>query len=304
MKFVCYVLVALGLSFLLVGCETSQVVRTPPSSVCVLKKAGELPRQKLRYQIPQGQMEKLECTNKFLLDQHIGGYARIFWYPSLRHVLMVKAIETLPDGTVKIGFTIDFVQALDQDNNPITKKIKPLLTELPPITGSYLLTPTGKVKDIIFAVKPDPDDENDVVGDVQYMLKHILNNMTYQLPQEPIGIGAVWSYQLPVRSQTFSATIHMQVTLVGYKADNAQLKFSFYQSVQNRHFRKGTMHFKLKRHIVHGQGESQMSPSSVVPTLYLKRRIMQRIGVEEHGMELNVINEGQEEMKVTPFADL
>ncbi|MAX23776.1 MAG: hypothetical protein CMJ19_04655 [Phycisphaeraceae bacterium] len=302
MKFVCSLLVACGLFFGLVGCETTPVVRTQPSGVCVLKHAGEMPRQKLRYTFAKGQMEKLDCTDKLLLQQHISHYGHIFLFPSLRYVLLVKVRDTLPDGTVKIVFTLDFIQALDHDNNPVTVKIKPLLAELPQISGSFLHTQIGKVKDIQFAVETGEEEEG--IEAVKFMIRHILENMRCLLPQEPVGIGATWTYHLPALKETFNTSTQVRVTLVGFKGSNALLKFSFYETVENRHFQEDGMKFELIRHIVHGQGESQVSPTSIVPAMQYKSRILQRIGVKEHGVEINITHEGQEDLKITPYADL
>jgi hypothetical protein len=148
--------------------------------------AGNAPRKLLRYHVPKGTSQGLEVTIDMTLQAgEMGGPV-----PTIVMSMLLAAEDVTADGTVKLHTTIVDVTARDRADSKIpASALAGPLEAMKGIALTSTLAPNGRVgKSQVEGGKQLPAD----VAAQLTALTSSFENVVMPLPNEPIGVGAVW----------------------------------------------------------------------------------------------------------------
>lgn len=191
------------------GGEKEKPRPPPPATGLALIDAGLAPRSELRYRVTKGTRTPIVVT----ADIAMGDGAQKLPWPTVVTKSEVAAEDALPDGTIKVRYTVIETHAEDRPNAVLTAEqmTQPLqLLVGTSITGT--LSPTG----VLGAITLDtagkslpPALQNQVSA-----LSRTLEQSVMPLPVEPVGVGALWTFTQPVdqNGMKLSAKTTIKVT--------------------------------------------------------------------------------------------
>ena len=110
-----------------------------------------------------------------------------------KYKLTLEAKEKSADGAVRVELSVDDVsltQGHRGESKERRKRTRAVLQTMKSLTGSYTVTPTGKVTGIMLDVPPDALR---LVYDLTDSLRWALLALMPSLPDEPVGEGATWT---------------------------------------------------------------------------------------------------------------
>ncbi len=178
---------AAALVILVAACEgkgDKQAPIEPPDLQMV--SAGNAPRKLLRYHVPKGTSQGLEVTiDMTLAAGEMGGPV-----PTIVMSLLLGAEDVTADGTMKLHTTIVEVTARDRADSKIpASALSGPLEAMKGIAMTSTLSPNGRIgKSQIEGGKQLPAD----VAAQLTALTASFENVVMPLPNEPVGVGAVW----------------------------------------------------------------------------------------------------------------
>ena len=148
--------------------------------------AGNAPRKLLRYHVPKGTSQGLEVSIDMTLSAgDMGGPV-----PTIVMSLLLGAEDVTADGTVKLHTTIIDVTARDRADSKIpASALSGPLEAMKGIALTSSLAPNGRI------TKAQVEGGKQLPADVAAQLTALTSsfeNVVMPLPNEPIGVGAVW----------------------------------------------------------------------------------------------------------------
>lgn len=148
--------------------------------------AGNAPRKLLRYHIPKGSSQALDVSiDMSLMAGDMGGPV-----PTIVMSLLLGAEDVAADGSVKLHTTIVEVTARDRAESKIpASALAGPLEAMKGIALTSTLAPTGRLS------KSQVEGGKQLPPDVTTQLSALttsFENVVMPLPNEPIGVGAVW----------------------------------------------------------------------------------------------------------------
>lgn len=148
--------------------------------------AGNAPRKLVRYHVPKGTSQSLEVTiDMSLTAGDMGGPV-----PTIVMSLLLGAEDVTPDGGIKLHTTIVDVTARDRPESKIpASAIAGPLEAMKGIAVTSTLSPSGRIS------KAEVEGGKQLPADVATQLTALTSsfeNVVMPLPNEPIGVGAVW----------------------------------------------------------------------------------------------------------------
>lgn len=148
--------------------------------------AGNAPRKLLRYHIPKGTSQALEVTiDMSLTAGEMGGPV-----PTIVMSLLLAAEDVALDGSMKIHTTIVEVTAHDRAESKIpASALAGPMEAMKGIALTSTLSPNGRMS------KAQVEGGKQLPADVATQLNALtasFENVVMPLPNEPIGVGAVW----------------------------------------------------------------------------------------------------------------
>jgi hypothetical protein len=165
----------------------------PPEHGLVIVDPGLAPRSQLRYQLAKGATTAMEVDAEIEMGS---GTQKIIW-PALTMGSEVVAEEILPDGTMKVRYSMRSATAVDRPNQQVTAdQMNPPLQDLVGMSITGTLTPGG----VLGALTVDTGGKQlppALAGQVG-VLTRALDRMVMPLPPEPVGVGALWKFEQPL----------------------------------------------------------------------------------------------------------
>jgi hypothetical protein len=166
------------------GKSDKQAPIEPPDLQMV--SAGNSPRKLLRYHVPKGTSQSLEVTiDMSMTAGDMGGPV-----PTIVMSLLLGAEDVTPDGSIKLHTTIVDVTARDRTDSRIpASALAGPLEAMKGIALTSTLSPSGRVS------KSQVEGGKQLPADVAAQLNALttsFENVVMPLPNEPIGVGAVW----------------------------------------------------------------------------------------------------------------
>lgn len=176
------------------GCSDKETPPPPPPEHgLVIVDPGLAPRRQLRYQLAKGVKTSMEVRAEIEMGS---GADKIIW-PALTMGSEVLAEDVLPDGTMKVRYSMRSATAVDRPHQQITAdQMNPPLQDLVGMSITGTLTPAG----VLGAMAVDTGGKQlppALAGQVS-VLTRALDRMVMPLPPEPVGIGALWTFKQPL----------------------------------------------------------------------------------------------------------
>ncbi|MFG0251163.1 MAG: hypothetical protein ACF8OB_19945 [Phycisphaeraceae bacterium JB051] len=303
MKLYCFFALMVCWSFMLVGCETTPMASNPYRPAIKMRSTGNEPRQVLRYHYSKGQFEKLICKNHVDVENDLRGFPLIVLSPFTRETFLVKVMEVQPDGNMLIGFFIDKVDFIDHANPEASKGADLLFEQFNGINGTYVMTPTGQIKEVTLVDSHGIDD--DLAKALRDDIRQMLKMMTCKFPSEPVGEGAQWSYQLPSdEDDEFPSIQNITVKIKEIYGDHVKMDVYTYQSLVGKQFHREGFKFELTQFIRHGRGEWKLNRSHLTPHLKINERFLQRLQIRKGDQGTSMTTEGKVSTSIEPYGDI
>lgn len=148
--------------------------------------SGNEPRKLLRYHVPKGTSQGLELTIDMTLNAgEMGGTL-----PTVAMSLLIAAEDVTPDGSMKLHTTVVDAVARDKPESKVSAAaLSGPLDAMKGIALTSTLAPNGRLS------KSQVDGGKQLAPDVQAQLNALsssFENVLMSLPNEPVGMGAVW----------------------------------------------------------------------------------------------------------------
>ena len=193
------------------GGNDKQAAIEPPDLQIV--SAGNAPRTLLRYHVPKGASQSLEVTiDMSLTAGEMGGPV-----PTIVMSLLLGAEDVAADGSVKLHTTIVDVTARDRAESkiPATALAGPL-EAMKGIALTSTLAPNGRLS------KSQVEGGKELPADMATQLTALttsFENIVMPLPNEPVGVGAVWRSSRQLNQNGMQLTTVNTFTLVSITSD-------------------------------------------------------------------------------------
>lgn len=180
------------------GKRDKQAPIEPPDLQMV--SAGNAPRKLLRYHVPKGTSQSLEVTiDMSLTAGDMGGPV-----PTIVMSLLLGAEDVTADGSIKLHTTIVDVTARDRTESKIpASAFAGPLGALKGIALTSTISPSGRVS------KSQVEGGKQLPPDVARQLDALttsFESVVMPLPNEPIGVGAVWRSSRELAQNGMKAT--------------------------------------------------------------------------------------------------
>ncbi|HEX5060161.1 MAG TPA: DUF6263 family protein [Kofleriaceae bacterium] len=185
----CLLLIALAVFGCNKGDEGETQVKPPDLHVVSL---GNEPRRLLRYQAPKGTTTTLEmAVDVEVTAGDMGGPM-----PTIVMTLAMQVEDVLPTG-MKLRTTVVDAMARDKDETRVAPNaLTGPLEQIKGIVLTTTMTPTGR----LIGTKVDPGSKQ-LPPTAQTQLAALtasLDQLMMPLPEEPVGVGAVWRNSKPL----------------------------------------------------------------------------------------------------------
>jgi len=162
--------------------------------VVKLVDAGEAERRELRLRIEPGSKQQLSIEVRYSAEASVGGTFPVHSPVSLaKYDLTLDAKEQTADDAIPVVFSIDDVsvtQSHEGESKERQKRTKAVLKTMKKLTGSYTVTPMGRISNVQIDVPPNALRE---VYEMTDNLRWALLALIPTLPEEPVGEGAIWT---------------------------------------------------------------------------------------------------------------
>ncbi len=180
-------------SVIAAGCGSNNAPPPPSETALRLIAAGFPPRTALRYRLAKGTRTPCEITADVVLGS---GREAVPW-PTIVTGTEIVADDVLPDGTMRVRYTVLSATAHDRPDQLLTAEQMngPLqLLVGTSITGA--LTPTGALTGL--AVDTGGKQLPPVLRNQVASLTRAFDRIAMPLPNAPVGIGALWTFAQPL----------------------------------------------------------------------------------------------------------
>lgn len=196
------------------GCKDAEPLGRPSPPDLQLVTAGAEPRRVLRYHPEPGTTRKLEISVALELTADGMGAPM----PTLVLDVSARVDALLPDGSVTLRTTIDDVKAREVENSTVSAaSVAGPLEKLEGLAIYAVLAPNGR----LLGTKLDAG-QRVLPPELDQQIKSLLANFEatmMPLPDEAIGVGAIWRNSRALGQNGLALTAVNTVTLVSLQND-------------------------------------------------------------------------------------
>jgi len=246
--------IACAIAFCGGGCKSTDapVDKISPPDL-ELVSAGNEPRQLLRYRAPAGTVQKLDVTIAIELTAgEMGGPM-----PTLLLQMSYVVEAVFPTGQMALKATIDNVAAIDTPDSkvPAAALAGPLET-LKGLAIRSVLAPNGRLtgSNLDRGTKTlAPELEQQVSS-----LVASFESTMMALPDEPVGVGAVWRNSRPVEQNGLKLKAVNSVSLTAIKGDVIEYSVDTDIHGQDQSIKQGEVTIEVKDLVGNGGGKGSV----------------------------------------------
>ena len=180
--------------------------------------AGNEPRMPLHYRATKGATQQLAVA----VDVEVSAGEMGGAMPTILMTLSIKVEDVLPTGAMRLRTTVIDTAALDRDETRVpTAALSGPLELMKGIAFTTTMSPTGRLAGtrIELGTKQFTGAAKAQLAALTTSFDHLM--MT--LPDEPVGIGAVWRNSKPLEQNGMKMTAVNSVQLVAITGDKLEL---------------------------------------------------------------------------------
>ena len=143
--------------------------------------------------------------------------------------MTIEPKDVSPDGDLHYEFELDqFEIKSEPGTNPmIVNAMKQQAGNMKGMKGSATVTSRGIFKDAQFTPPPGMDPK---VSQFMETMKDSMNQMSAPLPENPVGVGAVWQMTTPIDTPVMKLSQVVTYTLTDVQGDTVKLDVAIEQS--------------------------------------------------------------------------
>ena len=185
---------------------------SPRADLQIVSRGSE-PRRSLRYQVPKGTTQKLDLAVDMKISAGDMGGA----LPTIVMSLTIVVEDVVPVG-MKLRTTVVDAAARDRDESRVAPEaLTGALDMLRGVELTSTLTPNGRV----FATKLDTGAKeiNASAKSQLAALTSSVDGLMMPLPDDPVGVGAVWRSSRPIEQNEMKLTAVSTIEVTALEGD-------------------------------------------------------------------------------------
>lgn len=168
--------------------------------------------QQIRFQFKEGDTQQIIMTMKLSMAQSMGGNAAgpAMAMPALT-IPVTSTIVGVNEKGASFEMVLGSITTAAEDNSPMAQMFAGAMKQLEGMKITGLVDDRGQKSNI--EVESAAASNPQLAGQIQ-SIRNSLTQMTPPLPEEPIGVGATWSYVLDAESNGVKASNTSTLKLV------------------------------------------------------------------------------------------
>ncbi len=231
--------------------------------------AGAQPRRKLRLHPKAGDKQTANLTFKIAMSTETAGApSGPIKMPPMKVTLDVTVKKVGSDGGISYDLVMsDASVGEEPDAMPqMVDAMKSSIAGLKGLSGTGLVSDRGLNKGVEMKAPPGADPQ---VSQALDQAKDAISRMAWPLPEEPVGVGASWRFEQPIKSQ--GMTINQVVTcqLVSVEGDQLSTKTTIAQDASDQKIQGPAetqgLDLKLVKMEGHGEGTITSDLGKILP---------------------------------------
>lgn len=253
------------------GCKNSGSDAPPERPDLQMVSAGSEPRKLLRYRIPKGTTQGLEIAADMTLTAgEMGGPL-----PTIVMTMLVAVEDVGRDQRMKLRTTIVDATAHEREDSKIpAAALNGPLETMKGLAIESMLSPDGRLS------KAQLEGSKQLTEDVAKQLTGLtasFENVMMPLPNEPVGVGAVWRNSRPIEQNGMKLTSVNTFTLTAI--DGEKLTFTIDTDVHgdDQAVKQGTMSVEIKDITGTGNGHGTLTLTKLDMTNELTAQFRSRM---------------------------
>jgi hypothetical protein len=216
------------------GCKKKKTTPPPPELAVALVRAGEAPLEPLRYSIPPGtvidsllEISDVEATSE-TTEESLGAFGTL---PGFKLWLRAGPTVTQPKGARYVLRIAKAEPVLPEDvTGQLAEEVDQGVEALRGMRGRFDLNEQGIVID---ADVPWSEGQERIHPRVAIMIANIRSAIaTVPVPKEPVGIGAIWEVQRPLRIWSARVTQVTRYELTDRAGDRFRVAVTVHQTAE------------------------------------------------------------------------
>lgn len=234
-----------------------------------LVRAGNEPRRLVRFSPEVGTVQTSEMIMEMQQQVSLGGVAMPSQpMPPQKLTLEIKVTDVSSEGDVSFEFKYTDMKVIDDPNNPSPLKAT-IETMLKPMIGSIgrgVVTNRGLTKSGEYEV---PDDLSPQLKQMLAGMKDAMNRLSSPVPEEAIGMGAVWKVSQSIVANGMKLDQTSTHTITNMTDDGFQMSVKLEQQadpqdIENPMLPPGTK-LRLDSLESNGSGKSIIKENAIFP---------------------------------------
>ena len=231
--------------------------------------AGADPKQVLRMHPKAGDKQSLTMSMKMGMEMTMAeGQSMPMKMPAMKLVMDATVGTVAPAGEITYETLMtDASVSDDPDVMPqIAQAMKTSVAGLKGLTGSGVMTDRGVNKEVTMNL---PDGADPQMRQTMEQMKESFSNAGIPLPEEPIGVGAIWEVKMPEKVQGMTIDKTVSYELVSLEGDRMTARSALTQTAAKQKFSSPAMpNMKLDLTKLDGKGtgETVMDLGKILPT--------------------------------------
>ena len=164
-----------------------------------LLEAGSEPRQVLRVTPTKGAVQTTTMTMTMEMAMVVTGFAPPPQkLPPMRTTMAVEVDDVSPEGDISYTFTMEKAEVLPADGVPanVVEMLETRLVSMEGLKGTGRATSRGVTQEAEIEI---PEDVDAQTRPLLESMKQSLDQFSAPYPEEPVGLGASWEVEIPMK---------------------------------------------------------------------------------------------------------
>lgn len=195
-----------------------------------LLEAGSEPRRTLRLAPTTGETQTMNMTMTMKMAMVVGGFTPpVQKLPPMQMTMEVTVTDVSPEGDISYAYTMTKAEALRADGVPdnVVEMLASRLGSMEGIKGTGRSTSRGFTQEAEIEV---PETVDAQTRPLLESMKQSLEQFSAPYPEEPVGQGASWEVEIPVKQGGIEAVTIATYTLEKLSSEGCTLAVTMKQT--------------------------------------------------------------------------
>jgi len=268
-----------------------------------LQSAGDAPRREMRYQYKAGDTQTMVMLMDMNMAAEVNGQPTpSFPIPTQRMEMTVAVERVTEDDKLQCRFEMTAVDLVEDPDAPssMAGQMREMLKTMVGLGGTYTQSRRGQVTDVAIEY---PEGINPMVRQSMGNMEQVMGQSAAPLPQEPVGVGAVWSVEQTMDTLAFSFDQKATYTVIALTENGATLSVAVEQSAEPQDMNIQGASMRLTEFQGRGEGEMTIDFGNVVPHVRTSVTSINQIETVANGQPMKMRTNMGMTMTLAPKAD-